>query len=388
MIGEHKDRTPGPGAPGWVWFLILLVGAGTTLGTAPKETPVEVTLGVILPLTGTNALNGQAAKQGVDLAVETRQSELRKRGVRVGLKYADDRMDPEAGAQAAGKLVDEDGVTALIGPFTSPGVLAVAPIANRERVVLVSGSATSPVIREAGEFVFRTVSPDTYHGRAIARFAFETLRARRAAVLYLDNEYGRGLKTVAQKGFQQLGGEVVFQESFARGTRQFGPLVEAVQQARPHVVFLLSYPPEAAAFLKQAHRRGFGKPVVGGDGMYSRDLANALADLDLDVYASGTSWRPGSNHKPSREFVARYENKYGTLPNLYAAYYYDAAHVVLEALAQGARTPLEIRNFLLEKELEGVTGKILFDDHGDVAKPIDLYRVEGTRFEYFFTIQP
>ncbi|MFQ5450276.1 MAG: ABC transporter substrate-binding protein [Nitrospinaceae bacterium] len=373
---------------GWTGgiFCALIFSAPSPVRAIPDS--AGITLGAILPLSGSNAVNGRAAQRAVQLAVKRKTHELTEQGITLRVVYEDDRMETAAGVRAARKLLTRDRVTAIIGPFSSSVFLAVAPLVNREKVILISGSATSPKIRNAGDFVFRTVSPDTYHGKAIARFAYEMLRARKAAVLFMNDEYGVGLKQVLVKEFSRMGAKIVSTFSFPRGETDFRSALEKIKEVHPHCVFLTAYPMEAGRALKQAGEMEIYLPFIGGDGMFSSKLAELVKDSPLEIYTTSTSWRPRSTKPRVREFVKAFQKRYGHQPNVYAAYYFDAAEVILDAMAHGARTPDQIRRFLHKNEFDGVTGKIRFDREGEVSKPIDIHKIELNRFEYFMTLQP
>ena len=362
----------------WVPFFKSLAGAG-------QDT---IHIGVILPLSGPHAVNGEAAKRGIDLAVADRTAQLQRLGRDVRVIFADDRMEPEESVRVAEKLVTADKVISIIGPFSSAGVLAVAPIAEREKGVLVSGSATSPGIRDAGDFIFRTVSADTFHGKALSRFAFAMLRARKAAILYLDNEYGRGLKDAIAGEFARLGGKIVFAAAFNPGETDFKSTLEKLKRLDLHGIFLPAYPVDGGRILKQADAMNFAIPFLGGDGLFSPDLLDAVKETKMEVYASAASWRVHSPATRSQEFVKNFQEAYGTVADVYSAYYFDAVDVVLQAMTHDALTAEQIQRYLLDHAFEGVTGKIHFDRNGEVSRPIDIFKIENKQFEYFFTVQP
>lgn len=372
--------------PAWLFFLGTVCCGPVRAGDSPLE---RVTIGALLPLSGENSSVGVEARKGIELALRWFEPEFRKKGYEIRVAFADDAMEPEKAEPAFRKLVAEFQVPAVIGPFTSPEMIRLAPLAAQAEVPLVSGSVSSPRLRELGPWVFSIGTLDDYQGRALARFAYETLRCRRAAVLYLDNAYGGGLKRLLEAEFSHLGGEVVFSGGHHEGDNEFLEDLDRVRTLKPHCLFVATYPVEAGLILKEARALGLTQPVLGGDGIYSEDLIEVAGPAARDTYATAVSWRPGSTRPRARRFVRDYTEHYGVAPGLYAASYFDAASVVMQSvLARAGQPPGALREYLAATPFEGVTGAIHFGKDRAPARPVDIYKVEDFSFDYFYTLLP
>lgn len=371
-----------------IGIILVLALAITLVVTQTKKEPKEINIGVILPLTGKNAVDGDAAKQAINLAIEGRRIDLKQKGLTIKTIYEDDKMEPKEGVNAGRKLIGVDKVAAIIGPFGSSVVLAVAPVAEQNKVVLISGSATNPKIRDAGEYIFRNVPPDDYQGKALSIFAYDVLKINKGAILYINNDYGLGLKSVIERDFPQLGGELVYNEAFSAGETDFRTYLQKLKRANPQCVFLPSHHTEGALILRQARELGIKVPFLGGDGIFRPELIELARDAANNTYASSMSWRPNSPDPLAKNFVDKFKIKYGKEPNVFSAYYFDATNVILEAILNGAKTSDEIKLHLYQYEFDGVTGKTKFDSYGEVEKPVDIFKVENKKFQYIYTVNP
>jgi len=369
-------------------IIVVMALAIVLIVTQTRKGEKKIKIGIILPLTGSNAVDGEAAKQSIDLAFELKRAEFIKKGITLRFIYEDDKMIPNEGVNAAKKIIKIDKVIAIIGPFGSSVLLAVAPVAEQNRVVLISGSATNPKIKEAGDYIFRDVPPDDYQGKALSKFAYEVLKVKKAAILYMNNDYGVGLKNVIEREFPQLGGQIIYSEAFNPGETDFRSHLQKLKKTNPECAFLPSHHTEGALILRQAREMGIKIPFLGGDGIFRPELIDIASNAANNTYISSMSWRPDSYDPLVKEFVVKFKEKYGKEPNVFSAYYFDATNIILDAILNGTKTSDEIKSYLYQNEFMGVTGKTKFDRYGEVEKPIDIFKIENKKFQYVYTVKP
>ncbi len=367
-------------------FLFLFLGFSPNLHAQTLLETVE--LGVLLPLSGSNAIHGLEAKKGIELSLEKNREGLKTMGVEINLRIEDDGLDPKKSLETARHMLREQNVQAIIGPFGSSEVLAVAPEVQKAGGVLVTASATSPSIQGIGDGIFRLVSNDNSHGKALARFAYQILRVRKAVIVYMVNEYGLGLKNAIEKKMNDLGGSILHKSGFEIGTRDFAPLIKKIKEAQPHCIFLTAYQTEGGHFIKQARDYGIRVPILGGDGLYNEDLIAIAGPQAEETYATTASWRPQADLAKTRDFVESFRNRFGGTPGVDSAYYYDAMEIVLSAIQKGARTSDEIKEAFYSQSFEGATGTIQFQNSPEAEKSVDLFKVENGVFQYFMTLDP
>jgi branched-chain amino acid transport system substrate-binding protein len=343
-----------------------------------EPTPDErVRLGVFMALTGDTAQYGISALNGVRMAVEESNATGGVGGRRVELVVQDTRADAVETEVVVERLARELRVHALVGEVVSSRSLVAARVAQRERVPMLTPSATSPDVTAVGDYVFRSCYTDVFQGAAIAHFAAGRLGARRAALLVdRDQRYSVDLARFIREDFARHGGEVVAEQDYREGAADFSLQLAEVGATQPEVIFLPGYYVEAGLLARQARALGIEVPLVGGDGWDSPRLyeigGQALAGNFFSTHFSAEDPDP-----QVQRFVADYRRLFGSTPDSFAATAYDAVRVMLAAIA-GAPS-LEraaIRDALAAtKEFPGVTGPITFNSERNSVKPVVVVRI-------------
>lgn len=285
---------------------------------------------------------------------------------------------PESAVAAAQRLINQDGVVAIVGPFYSDLAIPVGALAERAGVPLISPGATHPDVTRDRGFVFRIPLVDDLQGRVLARFARRDLEARTAAVLWDQaNVYSRGLAAEFRRTFAEAGGEVVAQETYLTGTRDFRSQLERIRVRAPEVLFMASYAPEAAEQARQVRELGLAATLLGPDAWNSSNFDDPSA---VEGAYLSHHWHPDvARGNPTAEaFLAAYDEEVGGLPDVAAAATWDALALLFEAIRQRASVDgSEIRDFLAHLEdYRGVTGTFSYRGSGDPVKPGVILRIE------------
>jgi branched-chain amino acid transport system substrate-binding protein len=328
------------------------------------------------------ATYGKETKQGVDLAIEEANQSGMLGNRKIEVVYEDDQIDARIGTQAINKLISVDKVPVIIGAFSSRVTLAIAPIAERNKVVLISASATADAIKDAGDYIFRTVPPNHVQGTSAARFALDRLKKKSVAVFYVNDEYGVSLAAEFRKAFEASGGKVLFYEAFAPSQKDFRSAIEKIKQASPEFVYFPGQAGETGLILKQARELGLTVPFIGGDGSYSPDLIKIAGNAAEGSYYTLMALGYGVSDDLIQDFEKRFKAKYGEAPTVYASYAYDTAKIVAKVLSESAYNADDIKKHLYQvKGYKGVTGITSFDQYGEVDKDFYVYQVRGGKFE-------
>jgi len=366
---------------GIVAVVLALIATGLWL-TKPSG---NIQIGCITPLTGDGATYGAATKRGVDLAVEKVNAAGGINGKHIEVIYEDDQMKPATGTSAIEKLTAVNKVPVIIGAFGSSITLAIAPIAEKKRVVLFTASSTADAIRDAGDYVFRNVPPNGAQGKTAAEFALAHLKAKTACVLHMNNDYGVSLTASFKKQFEAGGGKLLSVESYNPGTTDFRAQLTKIGDEHPDLIFYPGHYQESGLILKQAKELGITAIFLGGDGSYSPELVTIAGGAAEGSYYTLMSMGYGVADQEIQAFVAAFKAKYGEEPDVYAAYAYDALMVIAEAIRKGGYTSDGIKTALYAmKDFKGVTGITQFDSNGEVDKPYGIYEVTAGKF----VIQP
>jgi branched-chain amino acid transport system substrate-binding protein len=341
----------------------------------------SIRVGAISPFTGEGARYGHAARTGIDLAVDEINAKGGVKGAKILVQYEDDRGNQADAVSAFNKLVSVDRVPAVLGPFYSGNVLACAPIADRSKVVLLTGSATSDNVRGAGRYVFRVCPSNDEQARTIADYAFKILRFRSAFVIYRNVDYGVTLRDAFDKAFKGAGGKIVGVEAVPADAGDVRAQLTMVKQASPDFIFAAVHFPEGGVLLRQAKELGITAAVMGTDGGHDPELLKIAGNAAEGSYWATMGWGNESSNPAIAAFRAAYRLRFGEDPGVYSGLYYDATMVLAEALGKAESIDdASIRAALTESDYEGVTGRNRFDDRGDVTKPFAIYQVRNARF--------
>lgn len=367
--------------------LLVAVGAVST-GCARK--PQEPLVGVYLALTGDMADFGITTRQGIELAAEEINAAGGINGQRLRLLVEDDRGKPEEARTVVTKLIDQQGVVAVLGEVASKNSLAAAPICQARGIPMLSPSSTNEEVTRKGDFIFRVCFVDSFQGYVMARFASENLKARTAAVLW-DNgsDYSKGLSSVFKSDFQKMGGRIVADVTYAAGDVDFSSQLTRIRAAQPDVIYVPGYYTEVALIGRKARELGITVPLLGGDGWDSENLLKrAGAALDGCYFSSHYSSDTGS--PVVERFVRSFQERYSTMPNALAALGYDATWILAEAMKRaGSLEPRKIRDALAAtRDYPGVTGQITINEERNAVKPAVVLQVKNGAFRYVTTIQP
>jgi len=364
--------------------VLLVIVAATVIAAIAfsgyiKEKPEEsnvIKIGAILPLTGDLAVYGNNIKNGIDLAVEEINGKGGINGAHITLIYKDNGGKQDKTVSAMNELVGE--VPVVIGAVASSNTLAVCPIAEDKKAVLISPSSTSPKLSDYKNYVFRAIPSDEYQGVALTTVV-QNLGYNRVAVLFIDNNYGTGLKDAFIKSYQdRIGGNILAVESFKEGDTDFKPMLARVKEADPEAIVLIGYVKEGSLILKQAKEMGMNVQWICSEALKSDEFIALSGDCSEGVLAT---FPVSTVAGPATEaFKEAYRAKYYSEPGIYADYGYDTMIVIAEAIKKGGYNADGIRDALREIRYAGVSGAKIFDENGDVPPAYDLWQVENGKW--------
>jgi branched-chain amino acid transport system substrate-binding protein len=362
--------------------LLLFLGCG-------RQGEKQVKIAVIAPITGEAATFGISAVNGAKLYLDKVNEKGGINGMKIKYFVEDDKGDPTEGANAYSKVIDQDKVSAIIGTVMSKIVLAGAPIAQNKGVPMVSPTATNPAVTLVGDYIFRACFIDPFQGLVLAKYAIESLGAKKAAVLYdAGNDYTKGLAEVFRDEFSKRGGTIVAFESYASGTTDFNAQLVKIKASGPEILFLPNYYNDVGLIAKQSREMGITAQFLGGDGWDSPDLVK-IAGKALEGGVFANHFTAQSDLPAAKQFVGDYEVKYGQKPDAQAALAYEAAMIVVDAIRRaGSTDPKRIRDALAATDLETITGRIKFDADRNPVKAAVLLEVKGNQFVYKASVNP
>jgi branched-chain amino acid transport system substrate-binding protein len=310
-------------------------------------------------------------RRAAELAVAEINAEGGVNGRQVQLVERNDFADPDSAVFVATDLYNA-GVAAVIGHVWSATTLAAAPVYNGgdQPVVAISPSSSAPGISDAGPYIFRLCPSDYAHAAALARWVRNNLGLERGAILYGNDEYGRGVRQTFVKELTRLRGEAVGIDPYLGDKPDIGPYLDRIAATKSaQFIMAAGGLPDGEEILREARKRKITVPLVGADGLEGIEALGALAE---GVYVS-EAYLPSLPTPANRRFVEAYRKRYpdAGLPNQPAAATYDAVYLLRDVIARVGTKREAIRRAVAEvgtttPAFVGVTGRIAFDSLGDV----------------------
>ncbi len=381
-----------------VVFLIGLIASQVSPSWAQS-----LKVGFNIELTGDVPKVGESSK----FAAEIYKDEVNKAGgIKVGDKtyklefiYEDNESKAESATPAALKLITQDQVLAMIGPQASKQAIPAGEVANANKTPMISPWSTNPKTTEGRPYVFRACFLDPFQGPVAAKFVTEEFGAKKAAVLYdIASDYPKGLAEYFREAFEKIHGpgSVVAFETFTTKDKDFSAQLTKIVKSGADVIFTPQYYDEVPLIVKQAQELGWKKPIMGSDSWGSAELMKLCGDACKGYFFS-THYAAAGAKGPTKEFIDKYNTKYGYVPDDVAALTWDAIGLLITAIKNTgglsgdlAKDRDAVKNQLASiKNFEGITGKMTFASHGDPVKCAVVVKISDKgEFEFYKSACP
>ena len=359
-------------------------------GAAAPGNPEEVLVGEFGSFTGGEATFGLSTHKGVVMATEEQNKAGGIKGKQVRVIHLDNQGKPEEAASAVTRLITKDKVVAVLGEVASGRTLAAAPIAQSNKIPLISPSSTNPKVTEVGDYVFRVCFIDPFQGTVMATFATENLKAKRVAILRdVKSDYSEGLANYFAKKLKELGGEIVADESYSAGEIDFKAQLTAVRGKKPDAIFVPGYYTEVGLIARQARQLGITAPLLGGDGWDSSKLYEIGKESINGSYFSN-HYTTETTDPRVQDFIKRFREKFNETPDGLAALGYDSAKILFAAMEKSPDLSAKaLRDAIAAtKDFPGVTGNITIDVNRNASKAAVVVKVDGPINRFVRTVTP
>ncbi len=361
-----------------------------TVVTGCQNKSDKIMVGNFGSMTGAEATFGISTRDGIIMAVEEWNKAGGVLGKQIELKAYDNQGKPEEARLSVEKLINIDNVVAVLGEVASTRSLAGAPVAQQYKVPMISPSSTNPLVTQKGDYIFRVCFIDPFQGEVMAKFAFETLKLKKAAILRdSKSDYSMGLANYFIKKFESLGGTIVGDEKFVSGDVDFKAQLTSLKQKSPEFIFVPGYYTEVGLIARQAREQGIKVPLMGGDGWDSDKLTEIGGESVNGSYFSN-HYTQEDPRPEVQNFIKNYQARFGSKPDALAASGYDAARILFEAIKTANSVEGKaIRDALAAtKNFNGVTGIITINENRDATKSAVVLQVQGKDFKYVATVNP
>ena len=369
---------------------LIVTALALTLPSNQAIAQEPIRIGEFASLTGKEATYGQTAHKGTLLAIEEVNSAGGILGRQIELLTEDDQSKAGESATVVKKLISRDKVVAMLGEITSGRTLEAAPICQNAKIPLISPGATAPEVTTKGNYVFRVCFIDPFQGTVMAKFAADTLKLKRVAVLSsVSSAQSVGLAKYFRERFTADGGTLVLEQKYGDGDKDFRAQLTAIRAAGVDGVFVPGYYAEAALIAKQARDLGLMVPLLGVDGWESSELVSIGGAAVEGAYLS-THYSPENKSPAVVAFNERYRKRWGVDSNALSALGYDSALVLFDAIRRAGTTdgPALRAALAATKDFPGATGSITFDAQRNPTKSAVVLAVKDGRFVFVQDVHP
>lgn len=371
----------------------LVLGAALAVGVAFVSAGAQNkgTIKIVsqTPLSGGQAVLGEAIKNGVTMAVEEFGKTITAYGFRFVYEPYDDQATPTVGTTNANRIINDADVLGVVGHLNSGVAIPSSEVYAKVGLAAVSPANTNPKVTDRKSTVgimSRVCGRDDVQGPAGAEYAI----SRGWKKIYVLNDktaYGQGIADAFSARAKELGATILVETGFDSKDTDFSSVLNRAAADKPDVIYFGAIYDQAGLLVKQAKQKGITAAFLGGDGWDGSDLQKIAGPENIkNVYFTTTS-APVSALPAAKRFGDRYKAKFGKDPEGYSAYGYDAARVVIQGIsnaikaANGAKPSREaVAKAIRAVKFNGITGRVDFNDRGDLK--VAKYFVIEAQGEY------
>ncbi len=362
--------------------LMLLCNSGAALASE------VIKVGVVLPLTGTEAKFGEIERNSFLMALDEINGQGGIKGKRIELVLEDDTSKPDIGRGAMEKVITQDKVVVVGGGYASSVTFAMAAVAQQRKVPFVVNTGSDDKITEQGwDHVFRLNPPASEYPTALNSFLGEVVKPKTVAILYEKSNFGQSSSKSFAEQCEKAGYKVVVKEGYDSGAVDFKPLLIKVKSANPDMIYMVSYLMDAALLMRQSKELDINpKLFVGGGAGFTLPEFYGNAGAAADYVYSATLWTETVPYAGAKAYYDNYRKKYGQPTEYHGAEAYANMYVIADALKRAKElTPAGVREALTQTDLMTVFGPVKFVSYDKKTQqnklPTYLVQWQGGKLE-------
>lgn len=373
------------------FLTIVIISTGLILYSCNKSGTNEILIGEYESLTGSEATFGQSSHNGLVLAVEEVNNSGGVLGKQIKLITEDNQGKPSETQTVVQKLINRDKVVAIIGEVASSRSKAGAPICQAAKIPMITPASTNPEVTSIGDYIFRVCFIDPFQATVMSKFAINSMKVKKVALLIdQKNAYSTGLADNFKQVFTSMGGEIVEEQKYSAGDKDFKAQLTAIKAKNPEAVFIPGYYTDVNLISIQAREIGLTCPLFGSDGWESEKLTEGKAKDALEGSFFSTHVSADDPSPKVQDFIKKYKAKYSKEPDAMSFLAYDAGMILFDAIKRAGTTEGDkVRNQLAQtKDYNGVTGVITINPQRNAVKPAVVLEIKDGKFVYKETIAP
>ncbi len=371
--------------------LCFIVSIGIIITSCNKSDSNEINIGEYESLTGSEATFGQSSHNGLVIAVEETNNSGGVLGKKINLITEDNQGKPSETQTVVQKLINRDKVVAIIGEVASSRSKAGAPICQAAKIPMITPASTNPEVTTIGDYIFRVCFIDPFQATVMSKFAINSMKVKKVALLVdQKNAYSTGLADNFKQVFTGMGGEIVEEQKYSAGDKDFKAQLTAIKAKNPEAVFIPGYYTDVNLISIQAREIGLNCPLFGSDGWESEKLTEGKAKDALEGSFFSTHVSADDPSPQIQDFIKKYKAKYNKEPDAMSFLAYDAGMILFNAIKKANSTEGDkIRDALAQtKDYPGVTGIITINEQRNAVKPAVVLEIKDGKFVYKETIAP
>jgi len=339
-------------------------------------------LGVVIPMTGVLSNYGDFQKNAIDLAInEINENNYLDKSLKV--YFEDSQSDSKNAIFGLEKLINVNNVPLALLTPSSPAVIAMAPIAEKNLTPVIAMGAAANEVRFSGDYIFRVKNSADVEMEKFTQLIYDKFNKRKMYIVYINNDYGESIKDSTEIFFNNMGGTIVGKQSFDVNEKDYSTMLLKINHLDIDSILIVGWAKNTGQILRQAKELdididffapvgSIGPEVISIGGVASEGLIYSV-EFNLrskDIKTSG--------------FIYNYESKYGEKPDIFAAMAYDSVYLSLYVLDLCGNNRKCIKEELYNMpEFKGVSGNIKFDEYGDVSKEMYLMTIRDGKFESY-----
>ena len=372
---------------------LALAAIVAALGSALPAAAQTLKFGLAMPLTGSQSSYGKDQIKAAEWAVADINAKGGVNGKKLEMIVLDTQADPTIGINAVNRLVNVDKTPVFVTAWSSV-VKAVAPIANREKVLELSIGANSPDISRLGDYVYTAFPLADVDVAAVANYTFTTLGKKRVAVMYVNNDSGVDAARVYRTVFEKAGGQIVAFEAYDPKATDFTGALLKVRSANPEMIHLHGLVAEMPVVIAQMRQLGLTQRVTTYSGGYNPQMVEKAGKGAEGLIV--TSLAPDATQNPNvGAFLERWKKAENRIPNglPYTQYLYDSAYLVAALYDYLEKNKMPATGENMRKALLAVktfdlpmTGRLVVNEDHTVRKPVNLLTVQNGQFVPLATV--
>lgn len=373
----HLAYLQKPREESWLPLFFFLLVFIFTLATAQAQQAQTYRVGILVPLTGFLALEGESQRNGALLALESPPAALKQAGITLDYEIFDTGSSPEGASLAFNRLLSHKNLVAISGPILGTQMLAILPLAHDAAIPLLTISGTASLTQQGNPWVFRFFPGDSLVKNIQVRYAVEEMKLTKPVILYQTTAYGQSGLGYLQQYFQAKNIAVLEAVAIDPNTRDLTPILLRLMEKHPDSFIVQLHAASNALLIQQARQMGIGLPIIAGSAMHQPSTAALLSPKELSNVCAETGTAPLADQRPDvQAFVTAYQKRFNRQPDAFALAQYDALQMLMQALAATATAPQkhpivmvrqQIQHFLTTTPFQGVGMRYVADAQGNMA---------------------